>query len=353
MRGLRWVGWAFVAASSQLLLVLLFPNSPPVVVLFLARLALLVAAILLTQAVAEFTTPRASLLSWSAVLVVVFVAAEAVALAVNRNAAELVFLAAFSAQLLTLLLLLLAHNAPGERVACRTTGGLVAATIVLCIWGLLGPVPRGTYMVAYLVLSAGLSFGFIWMVTARLRNQLEEVAHTDTLTGLLNRGALELEAERELAEHRRTQAPLAILAMDLDHFKTLNDAHGHVAGDAALSAAAQLLSQCLRHSDRLARLGGEEFLALLPGSNGERAAIVAERLRSRLEQLRVRYEGEVLALTASFGIAVAQPDDTWTALLRRADVALYDAKHAGRNCVRTAPAVVPPAQERARGVASA
>ncbi|MGH9485774.1 MAG: GGDEF domain-containing protein, partial [Terriglobales bacterium] len=206
---------------------------------------------------------------------------------------------------------------------------------------------------AFMILDAGTAFGLVWMMTARLRNQLEQQARTDVLTGLLNRRALELNAQRELAASRREHTPLAVLAMDLDHFKSLNDTYGHAAGDYALAAAARLLSQCLRNSDHLARLGGEEFVAILPARDAERAAIVAERLRSRLQQLRVDYDGHALALTVSIGIATAGPGDNWPGLLQRADVALYEAKRAGRNCIRAAAPAQPQPGNITPGIASA
>jgi diguanylate cyclase (GGDEF)-like protein len=196
--------------------------------------------------------------------------------------------------------------------------------------------------VLYMIFSIGMAFGFVWMMTARLRNQLEMQARTDALTGVMNRRALDLAGQRELAACSRRNSPLAVVAIDLDHFKRVNDAYGHAAGDAALAAAAQLLQRCLRSTDLLARFGGEEFIAVLPDRDGERAQLVAERLRGRMESLRIDYDQRQLNLTASFGLAIASPEpelaETWGDLLRRADDALYDAKRAGRNCIRLAAA---------------
>ncbi|MGH9475666.1 MAG: GGDEF domain-containing protein [Terriglobales bacterium] len=353
LRGLRWFAWAYAAATAGLLLVILRPGSPLPLALFVGRTLVLFGAVLLTQGIAEFAVAGSSVLSWGGTLIGVFVPFEIFGLFWRPEAAVVAFVVAFGAQLLVGVLVLMTHRESGERVASRTVAGMLAAIALLCLLrALLGPL-RGAEVtllhpgalrldgaVLYLVFSASMAFGFVWLMTARLRNQLEEQARTDALTGVLNRRALEAGAQRELSGCQRRQAPLAVLAIDLDHFKFLNDAYGHGAGDAALAAAAKLLSQCLRSSDLLARFGGEEFVAVLPDRDGVRASLIAERLRSRLEELRVDYEGQALALTASFGIAVAGSGDTWSGILRRADRALYAAKRAGRNCIRGESAVV-------------
>lgn len=353
LRGLRWFAWAYVAATVGLLLVILQPGATLPISLLLGRLLVLLGAVLLTQGIAEFAVPRSSVLSWGGALMGVFVPFEIFGLLWRPEFAVVAFVVAFGAQLLVGVLVLMTHQGSGERVASRTVAGMLVAIGILCLLrAVLGPLREANSAllrahalrfdgaVLYLVFSASMAFGFVWLMTARLRNQLEEQARTDALTGVLNRRALESSAQRELSGCLRRQAPLAVLAVDLDHFKFLNDAYGHAAGDAALAAAAKLLAQCLRSSDLLARFGGEEFIAVLPDRDGVRASLIAERLRSRLEELRVEYEGHSLALTASFGIAVAGSSDTWPGVLRRADRALYAAKRAGRNCIRGESAVV-------------
>ena len=364
LRGLRWFAWAYVAVTAGLVLVSWPEAARILLLLWIGRLLVLLGAVLMSQGIAEFAVANASVLGWGGSLLALFAPLELYALVYRPQLAVAIFAIAFAAQMLVCVLVLLAHQAPGERAASRTMAAILAAVAGLCVArAMLAPLRvnldnlNGTTMglglaFSYLVLSAIMAFGFVWMMTARLRNQLEMQARTDALTGVLNRRALEASAVRELAACQRRQSPLAVLAIDLDHFKFLNDAYGHAAGDIALSATAGLLVQCLRSTDLLARFGGEEFVAVLPDRDGMRASLIAERLRSRLEEMRVEYEGQQLALTGSFGVAVAAPGDTWSAVLRRADRALYEAKRTGRNCIRGESSVLRPVVPRStsRGV---
>jgi diguanylate cyclase (GGDEF)-like protein len=176
--------------------------------------------------------------------------------------------------------------------------------------------------------------GFLWLAMTHLQQELEHQSHTDVLTGLLNRRALQAAAAREIALARRRNTPLALLLLDLDYFKAINDRHGHNGGDAALTAAAACLTANLRHVDLVARIGGEEFVALLPNSELDQALTTAERLRIQIEVLTVEHLRLAIPLTASFGATQLQPGDTAIDdLLRRADQALYQAKNQGRNRV--------------------
>jgi diguanylate cyclase (GGDEF)-like protein len=163
--------------------------------------------------------------------------------------------------------------------------------------------------------------------------QLAREARTDTLTGLHNRAhAQDLFAafERQRAEGR----PLALLLVDLDHFKQINDQHGHPAGDAVLRSSAQALRGLLRRSDGLARWGGEEFMAWLPDTDRASALLVAEKTREQLALIdHALPQGGSLRVTASVGVAELGRGEKVDAALERADQALYAAKHAGRNRV--------------------
>jgi len=179
-----------------------------------------------------------------------------------------------------------------------------------------------------------LCLGFLWLAMTHLQNELEHQSHTDVLTGLLNRRALQLAATREIAVARRHHFPLSLLLLDLDHFKQINDRHGHAGGDAALVQVAKCLTDNLRTIDLCARIGGEEFVALLPGYDGHRALEAAERIRSRIEGLSLEHRGLLLPLTTSVGVADLAPEDAVLEdLLARADRALYRAKQEGRNRV--------------------
>ena len=172
---------------------------------------------------------------------------------------------------------------------------------------------------------------------ARVHAELaEEQALTDALTGLLNRYGLQRSLGHELAEARRYHRPLACLMMDIDHFKTVNDEHGHTIGDMALQQVARILTEGVRGSDMVFRYGGEEFLALLPETNLEGAAGLAEKIR---ENACHRFYGEsedTFSLTLSIGVASLCDGESGNDLVARADLALYQAKERGRNRVASA-----------------
>jgi diguanylate cyclase (GGDEF)-like protein len=166
--------------------------------------------------------------------------------------------------------------------------------------------------------------------------QLAELAlasRRDPLTGLPNRRAFAEDLAREVARASRSGAPLAVVTLDVDRFKAVNDLHGHAAGDAVLRAVAARAAATIRAGDVLARLGGEEFGVLLPGAELARAAEAAERMRAALAASPVEAAGRALAVTASFGCAALAPGEAAEALLARADARLYEAKRAGRNRV--------------------
>ena len=163
---------------------------------------------------------------------------------------------------------------------------------------------------------------------AKLVARLTAESRIDPLTGLLNRRGLEERFGVELARSIREQRPLAVVAVDIDHFKRVNDEHGHQAGDRALVWLSSVLCEQTRGADIVARAGGEEFVIVLPGTDGTAAHEFAERLR------RVVEAGDAeIPLTISAGVASALAPSTAHTLLGAADRALYAAKHAGRNRV--------------------
>jgi diguanylate cyclase (GGDEF)-like protein len=168
---------------------------------------------------------------------------------------------------------------------------------------------------------------------ARLFTQMQQLALTDGLTGCVNRRSFEMQLERDLRLATRMRQPVSLIMLDIDHFKRVNDSHGHDAGDAALRFLADVLRDELRGVDTAARYGGEEFAVILPQANLDGALIVAERLRARLEGTEVPGIGHI---TASFGIATFPLHaNSRNQLVSTADRALYDAKRAGRNRVAT------------------
>lgn len=175
--------------------------------------------------------------------------------------------------------------------------------------------------------------------------QLREQTIRDPLTQLHNRRYFEESIAREAARAIRQDEPLALLIIDLDHFKTVNDTYGHGVGDRVLQNLARVISADIRVSDLVCRFGGEEFVVSLPGATLISALGRAEHWRNRFAESRVDAEGVEVGCTFSAGIAMFHgAEDTIEAALRRADAALYKAKHAGRNCVIAAelPGVVAP-----------
>lgn len=170
-----------------------------------------------------------------------------------------------------------------------------------------------------------------------VRNRvLSEDTARDTLTGLYQRWYVMEKIESEINRSLRHGSPMALMMMDLDHFKEVNDRFGHPAGDQVLQSVGRLLKDSCRVYDVPGRYGGEEFCVLLPQIELEQTPIVAERIRQRLEMTEIPVGGRSLVVTASIGVAALEADGAMmspSALIDRADRALYAAKHRGRNRV--------------------
>jgi diguanylate cyclase (GGDEF)-like protein len=164
--------------------------------------------------------------------------------------------------------------------------------------------------------------------------KLEEVATHDSLTGVLNRGALMQGLQRIAAESARTHNPFGVIMADIDHFKHVNDDFGHAAGDEALKEFARRLKQTLRQGDHLGRYGGEEFLVVIPNATIDVVKATAERLRQAISARAFDLGGTCKTITASFGGTVSgAPNNSAENAVAAADGALYAAKNKGRNCV--------------------
>ncbi len=170
---------------------------------------------------------------------------------------------------------------------------------------------------------------YAWM-SERYREVWSNMAMTDSLTGILNRLAFETIALKEISKAVRTNTDLSIILFDIDNFKQINDRYGHVYGDFILRTVAEIVSRSLRTSDIFARWGGEEFVVLLPNTNGLRAINVAEKIRSRIQFHRF---DNGLKVTASFGVANLKSCKDFDNLILKADEALYRAKERGKNRV--------------------
>ncbi len=176
---------------------------------------------------------------------------------------------------------------------------------------------------------------------AELRTQLETAqtrlkkmeieSLVDSLTGVANRRAMENNLNQRLAEWQRYGSYFSILLIDFDSFKQVNDNHGHEAGDKLLGEISQLIGSNLRRSDLLYRMGGDEFVVILPNTNGEQAQTTAERLCRQTEQHEIHFRQKSITTTISIGIAQVEVNDTFEAILRKADERMYFAKNRGGN----------------------
>jgi len=173
---------------------------------------------------------------------------------------------------------------------------------------------------------------------AQARSALALRSTQDELTGVHNRRHFIALADRELARCRRYQTAGALLLIDADHFKRINDQHGHACGDALLCEITRVTLASLRQADLLGRFGGEELIVFLPHTDPLGALDVADRIRERVAERVLRWQGREVRTTVSIGVAALEPGHaSLDALIHDADTALFAAKDAGRNCVRAAP----------------
>jgi diguanylate cyclase len=181
----------------------------------------------------------------------------------------------------------------------------------------------------------GLLSFYFRTASADIERKMTEMALTDPLTGLFNRRQMNLRLQEEAARHRRTGTDFSVIIADVDHFKDINDRHGHDVGDRVLARVAHLFAEGLRTGDAIARWGGEEFLVLLPGAHLMAAEEVAQRLRTAAESRLGIGETLAVPLTVTFGVATFASFRSLEACLKAADEALYRGKAGGRNRVVT------------------
>jgi diguanylate cyclase (GGDEF)-like protein len=192
-----------------------------------------------------------------------------------------------------------------------------------------------TLLTAFMCL-LGAGFGFVLAVFERVARQMEDLATHDGLTRCYNRSTTDALLEHELQRARRSAAPVAFVLLDLDHFKQVNDRHGHRTGDAVLRGFADAVRRRLRASDVFGRTGGEEFGLVLPATDVAGARWLVDSIRREVAAMSLAgAQGEAVQVTVSAGVAVAEPQATLSGdrLYGQADQALYEAKHAGRNRV--------------------
>jgi diguanylate cyclase (GGDEF)-like protein len=225
----------------------------------------------------------------------------------------------------------------------KLAGGLCGAAAVYLLLHVLYVAAGDPNMVLYgistpvlllvLVATPLLSLCFMAIDKEQELAKLHQLATLDPLTGVFNRRSFEELARKTCAQHARLQRPLALLVMDLDHFKRINDTYGHSRGDMALKALAELVTEHVRAADIFGRFGGEEFCLLLPDTADDGAREVAGKLCQRINTILLDPHDAGSALSASIGVASLVPDSAadWQSLFELADSRLYRAKSAGRN----------------------
>lgn len=190
------------------------------------------------------------------------------------------------------------------------------------------------FAIAQMVIAVGSTLGLLWVEVRLMQATLERIAYSDPLTGIPNRRATLMRFREEAARALRHQRTLALVLLDVDHFKRINDTFGHLAGDAVLQHIAAELTAGKRVEDVLGRIGGEEFVALLTDEPPEGALDAADRLRVRVEGSKMTHDGHALDVTVSGGVALFPTEGgDWDSLFAAADRRLYAAKQAGRNRV--------------------
>jgi diguanylate cyclase (GGDEF)-like protein len=353
LKGLGWLAAAFTAGALGVAIILAM-QSAPVPYRIIANTMLLLAYVLLHVSILEITdsdslTPRLGLilLGIQAALYPVFQWLHQ-----GERLAMVTLGVVLAIQALQTALYLKKHLKQGMVASISLGISLLVAfaafnvvrSMVLLTVGLPSdphaPNPLElTTGIVFLVAALGLGFSVFWMTSMQLRLDLERLASTDPLTGLHNRRAFLTYCEKELVRSSRETEPVSLVLIDLDHFKQVNDRHGHDAGDAALCAVASQLKNVVRENDVLARWGGEEFIVLLPGASSEQALQVAHRLRVCIESISLLHNGRVdtwssIRLAISAGVVTSTgPVENIDGLLRSCDEALYSAKAAGRNTV--------------------
>ncbi len=196
-------------------------------------------------------------------------------------------------------------------------------------------IAQQTALFVYAMVPVFASIGFLLMQTHRAYTRLEQLAAIDYLTGTLNRRSFQDVAKKTLAGCKRTNRNASILLIDIDHFKIINDSYGHAAGDHAICRLCSLMAEALRSEDIIARMGGEEFVILLPGANLEEASQVAERLRLAIAETPVTSDTHRFFMTVSIGVAQWQGQEL-ELTIKQADDAMYTAKKNGRDRVELA-----------------
>ncbi|HPF07572.1 MAG TPA: GGDEF domain-containing protein [Spirochaetota bacterium] len=212
----------------------------------------------------------------------------------------------------------------------------ILSFLLLAYYALQGNFTLSTFIT--LVLSTMLIFFTYYLMSVSIRatrrqHELEVISNTDSLTGICNRRHIERRLKEEFKRYQKTGIEFAVIMSDIDFFKNINDRYGHDCGDKILIEIVKDINRAVRSNDTVARWGGEEFIILLPATNGEHALSSAERIRKIISENRYDCSGDLIPVTLTLGVSVAVPDESMADMIKRADAALYCGKQKGRNCV--------------------
>ena len=347
--GLRLWGWGLIvyAAGLAFTLGLVLPRPAGN---FVGNSLISLSPVFTIQGVLHYTDRRLnwplSLAGAGATMAVLAVGnfAMATSMAVNFIAPTVIATALFAYGTAMLLL----HPVEDARRPARFVA-LVLAVAILVWWVriiampplLAEPVDRerldmvvSSFAIAQVLVGVGATFGLFWIEVRLVQSEMAHMAFTDPLTGLANRRAILARFEEEAARWSRTGNGFALAILDMDHFKVVNDAHGHLVGDALLRHVGGILSRAKRTEDVLGRLGGEEFVVLMFGHQSGGAAIAADRLREAVAAHPMVHGGVELRVTLSGGVAELPADGAdWDKVFAAADARLYEAKRSGRDRV--------------------
>ena len=349
-RGARWFPVYTVAAFLGAVLISLRGNVSDVLSMFLGALLFPVAYVFLHLSLSEFFGQRAR--GWQ--LQLLFVCASAATLfrwgiLFPNTSVRVALYSALLALQLGFTAVYVLRKAVRSEGPVRWAGSIMAGLLVLLstnnmvragslvVYGCPANYLQGGRQLSWAllitsVLQAAATIAFVWMTAARLQHELRLEATTDPLTRLLNRRAITTWAEREIRRSQDHGWPLSAILIDLDEFKSINDAWGHHCGDCVLLEVARALSNSLRPGDQIARLGGDEFVVLLPRTPEEIARDVAETLRIEINGVTCQAGGGVVGVRASFGVSeLGGLGLNWEELVQRCDRALYLVKGMGGN----------------------
>lgn len=346
LKGLRWLKAAFGVACAGVVLAIFRSSVYPFVSIIIPHLTIFVALVLIHQAINDVLELNRRYLAFSLALGVAALIGLSFFTFVHPNVGLRVYTVdtadALQAGMTSLVLFRCRNFALLSPI--RATGCIMAAIAAVHVLRILRSSvhtpqinlaqisPFQAFVLFFdFVLGLGAGLSLIWLSFCSHRDKLQALAHTDGLTGLLNRRAFEETLQSELASAQLQGRSTGLVLIDLDFFKTINDDHGHPVGDEVIRRISSVLRAGARASDILGRLGGDEFIMMLRDADLPQASMVAERICQQIESLDAMPAG--VRITASVGVSVSNSTDTLESLLMKTDEALYNSKRSGRNMV--------------------